>query len=230
MSARYAKHQGITLAGAGELRADTLTRALRHAPHLVAADGGADRVVALGHRPDLVVGDLDSVSDALLQTLTPRQLRPVHTQDDTDFDKALDLIDAPFILATGFSGARLDHTLASMNTLVRHGARKILVDTGHDLCCVLPPALSLVLAPGTRVSLFPMGRVACTSTGLHWPVDGLRFDPGGKIGTSNIATGGPVRLTADAPLMLLLLPEDLMDAVLPALLSAPSWPPPARAR
>jgi len=212
------------------LRGDTLIRALQHAPNLVAADGGADRVVGLGHRPDLVIGDMDSLSDTLRDSLSPAQLRTVTTQDTTDFDKALALIEAPFILAVGFSGARLDHTLAAMTTLIRHADRKIVLDTGHDLCCVLPPELTLSLPVGTRVSLFPMGRVACTSSGLRWPVEGLAFDPAGQIGTSNSTVGGPLHLTADAPRMLLLLPDGLMDAVLPALRSAPSWPPPVPAR
>ncbi|HET8601272.1 MAG TPA: putative cytokinetic ring protein SteA [Segeticoccus sp.] len=35
-------------------------------PVLIGVDGGADAVLDAGHRPDLVVGDLDSVSDAAL--------------------------------------------------------------------------------------------------------------------------------------------------------------------
>lgn len=36
-------------------------------PVLVGVDGGADALVAAGYRPDLIVGDMDSVSDATLQ-------------------------------------------------------------------------------------------------------------------------------------------------------------------
>lgn len=35
-----------------------------HQPVLLGVDGGADALLAAGHRPDLVVGDMDSVSDA----------------------------------------------------------------------------------------------------------------------------------------------------------------------
>lgn len=45
--------------------------ALRHyireyKPILIGVDGGADALVDAGHRPDLIVGDMDSVSDAVL--------------------------------------------------------------------------------------------------------------------------------------------------------------------
>ena len=31
---------------------------------LIGVDGGADALLEAGHRPDLIVGDMDSVSDA----------------------------------------------------------------------------------------------------------------------------------------------------------------------
>ncbi|OLT18561.1 thiamin pyrophosphokinase [Serinicoccus sp. CUA-874] len=45
----------------------TLRPFLREArPVLIGVDGGADALLEMGHRPDLVVGDMDSVSDAAL--------------------------------------------------------------------------------------------------------------------------------------------------------------------
>ena len=230
MSGVYAKAEGITLVGGGELTAQTLERALERAPRLVAADGGADRALALGRRPDLVIGDLDSLSDRLRADLGPERLHHIETQDNTDFDKAIAVIHAPFILAVGFSGARLDHTLAAMNTLTRNPERRVIVDTGHDLCVLLPPSLDMPITEGSRVSLFPMAPVGCTSEGLTWSIDGLPFAPTGKIGTSNMASAGRLRLTADAPAMLLLLPVSEIDALISAVLRAPVWPADARGR
>ena len=49
--------QGVTLAGGGPFGKLALKRALRLAPRLVAADGGADRLLQLGHSPEAVIGD-----------------------------------------------------------------------------------------------------------------------------------------------------------------------------
>jgi len=230
MSAHYAKSDGITLVGGGALDVATLDRALTKAPWLVAADGGADAALALGRRPDLVIGDFDSLSEAARAALGPERLHRVATQDDTDFDKALGAIDAPFILAVGFTGGRLDHTLAAMNTLVRNAHRRVIVDTGADLCLVLPPQMSLAVPPHSRISLFPMGPVRCASQGLVWDTTGLDFNPAGKIGTSNAASGGPVTLGCDRPAMLLLVPVDQFDALFTALDAAPLWQADARAQ
>jgi uncharacterized membrane-anchored protein len=48
-------------------------RALKHYireyhPVLVGVDGGADALIAAGHKPDVIVGDMDAVSDAALAT------------------------------------------------------------------------------------------------------------------------------------------------------------------
>lgn len=223
MSAVYAKPDGITVIGGGVITPQTLSRARHRAPWLVAADGGADAALALGHTPDLVVGDFDSLSARARAALAPDRLHRVETQDDTDFDKTLAAIEAPFVLAVGFSGARLDHTLAAMNTLVRNAHRRVILDTGFDLCVVLPSALTMPLARDSRVSLFPMGPVRCTSQGLEWPVAGLALTPLGRIGTSNRATGETLHLTCDAPAMLLMLPVSELDALLDALRAAPRW-------
>jgi thiamine pyrophosphokinase len=99
-----------------------------------------------------------------------------------------------------------------MNALVKHAAQAVVLVGGDDLCFLCPPELALDLAPGTRVSLFPMGPVQGASEGLRWPIAGLAFSPDARIGTSNLALG-PVRLAFDAPRMLLILPEALLGQV-----------------
>lgn len=58
----------------------TLRPFIREAkPVLIGVDGGADALVELGYRPDLVIGDMDSVSDA---TLTSGAEIVVHAYQD----------------------------------------------------------------------------------------------------------------------------------------------------
>jgi thiamine pyrophosphokinase len=76
------------------------------------------------------------------------------------------------------------------------------------------------LPVGTRLSLFPLGAVSGTSDGLRWPIDGLSFAPDGTIGTSNEVTG-PVHLTMNAPKMLIILPAEMLEAVMQAMVETP---------
>ncbi|NSY38375.1 thiamine diphosphokinase [Leisingera sp. ANG59] len=203
----------ITLVGGGEVVPGALAEALALAPVLVAADGGAAAALAAGHVPRAVIGDFDSLSDAVRAQLPPESLHPVAEQDSTDFDKALRLIAAPAVLAVGFLGARVDHQLAAFSTLVQ----------GHETPCVLvgetevafhlTRAVDLPARAGEVVSLFPMQEVTGRSEGLEWPIDGLRMSPMGRIGTSNRATG-PVRLVPEGPGLLAIVPRRLLADVL----------------
>ncbi len=145
---------------------------------------------------------------------------PILEQMTTDFDKALRSVDAPFTLALGFAGARIDHGLAVLNSLVRHPDRRCLVIGPRDVVFHAPARLQLALRRGDRFSLFPMAPVTAESTGLDWPTGGIAFAPHGMIGTSNRVTEGPVTLAMDGPGMLVILPRTRLDAALTALLAA----------
>lgn len=203
----------VTLLGGGELDPRDLATALRLAPRLVAADAGAGAALRLGHLPDAVIGDFDSLAEEDRRAIPAERLHRVAEQETTDFDKCLRLVEAPLFLCLGFTGARVDHELAVYNALVRHGTRRALVIGGADLCCHADREMTLTLAPGSRLSLFPLAPVTGRSEGLEWPIEGLHFAPGGRIGTSNRVTG-PVRLAFDAPGMLVILPKTALPAVL----------------
>lgn len=217
---------GVTLVGGAPVSRASFQLALKRAPRLVAADGGADRALAAGHRPEAVIGDFDSISHAARASLGPDRMFPIAEQLTTDFDKVLRSVAAPFTLALGFTGARIDHGLAVFNTLVRHADRRCLVLGARDVVFHCPPQLILRLAPGDRLSLFPLAPVTGRSTGLEWPIDGLTLAPDGMIGTSNRVASREVRLAVDGPGLLVILPRARLDAALRSLLGEGWRPPP----
>lgn len=208
----------ITILGGGAVNHSDLARALDLAPSLVAADGGADIALAAGHTPDAVIGDFDSISAAARAAIPKDRQFPVAEQDSTDFEKCLRSVKARLILGVGFLGDRFDHALAALNTLVRYPHKRTILIGDDDICFVCPRRLDLDLPAGTRFSLFPMAPVAGQSDGLRWPIDGIAFAPGGRIGTSNEVTG-PVRLTMDGPGMTVLLPVEFLTPVAEALMA-----------
>lgn len=212
----------VTLVGAGAFRRDALEAALRLAPLLVAADGGANKAVRTGRIPDRVIGDLDSVTAATRAAIPAGRFLHVAEQETTDFEKCLTRIEAPFILGLGFAGPRADHTLAAWNALVRHPSRRCMILTAKDVAFAAPPRIALDLARGTRVSLFPMAPVAADSRGLRWPLGGLDFRPDGRIGTSNRADGA-VEIACAEPGMLVILPLAALAAAIAGLTRAEAW-------
>jgi thiamine pyrophosphokinase len=206
----------VTLLGGGEATAGDLSEALSIAPILVAADSGADTALKYGHVPNAVIGELDSVSKATQTTLPNKDIHLIADQDSTDFDKALRSIDAPLVVGVGLLGARLDHTLAVLNTLITRPSPTCLLLGAMDVVFALPESCVLDLTPGTRVSLFPLRPVHGRSTGLKWPLDGLSFEPGGQIGTSNEATG-PVQIRMEGAGTIMLLPRACLPLAIDAL-------------
>lgn len=205
---------GVTLAGGGPFSGVALARARARAAYVAAADGGADRLIALGADPMAVIGDLDSISSRARAQLGARVLH-IPDQDSTDFDKAMGQIKAPFILALGFMGGRADHGLAVFSGLVRAAHQTCILIGPKDLVFLAPLEMQLNLVRGTRLSLFPMGAVRGQSQGLNWPIDGIDFAPDGVIGTSN-RVSGPVFLQFNARKMLVILPVSQLDPVLQA--------------
>ena len=64
----------VTLVGGGHLGLEDLNEALRHAPVLVAADGGAGAALEQGHVPEAVIGDFDSLPEAVQNRLPAENL------------------------------------------------------------------------------------------------------------------------------------------------------------
>lgn len=212
--------QTVCLVGSGQVSAQTFSQISALCPILVAADGAAQAALDFGRVPDAVIGDFDSFPADLRSRIPADRLHTVPEQITTDFEKCLTHIDAPLILGVGFSGARLDHELACYNAIARHPDRSCILVGDHDLCFHAPPFLDLPVAPGTRVSLFPLTEITGRSEGLEWPLDGIVLSPVGRIGTSNTAQGQGVRVWMDRPGMLVILPAECLDVASAALKSA----------
>ncbi|MGQ0565710.1 MAG: thiamine diphosphokinase [Gemmobacter sp.] len=206
---------GVTLVAGGPVTGRDLGMALARAPVLVAADGGADRALALGAVPVAVIGDFDSIGPAARARLAG-VCHEVAEQETTDFDKALRSIRAPFVIALGVLGGRVDHELAALSALAGQ-AMPVVALGREDVVFAAPADLTLRLRAGDRLSLYPLGPVTGQSRGLDWPIDGLVLSPQGRLGTSNRVTAGTVTLAFDAPGTLVILPRARLDAALRAL-------------
>lgn len=216
----------VTLVGGAKSCMQALEEALKIAPVCVAVDGGAETALKADIQIRALIGDFDSVTPTQLSQIPPDRHFKVSEQETTDFDKALRMVDAPLLIAVGFTGGRIDHQLGVFHALVRAAHVPCILLTSREIILVAPPRITVPTALGDVVSIFPMAQMTGTSTGLEWPVDGVILDPLARIGTSNRALG-PVTLSCDSPHGLLILPRRLIRQVA-AILCAPDavgWPP-----
>jgi thiamine pyrophosphokinase len=220
----------LTIIGGGDCTVDDIALARTIAPTCVAADGGAHIALSTGVTLAAVIGDMDTISKEARAQIPDENFHQIAEQDSTDFDKVLRHISTPLAVAVGFSGGQVDHALAALHTLAVYSHKRVVLLGERDIVFLCPPHMDLPLEADTRVSLFPLGPVRGTSTGLHWPIDGIDFAPGYRSGTSNKATGD-ITVTVESPNMLCILPRRFIRQVASSLAGpdAPAqWPVRAR--
>ncbi len=176
-------------------------RWIRSGDLVIGADGGAAQALARGWTPRVVVGDMDSLTEANRSRLEGQGcefIRHPRAKDETDLELALTYAveqGAEEIVILGALGGRMDHTLANVLLLalplLRHVTARIA--RGGEEVLLLRGGQSIRLdgIKGDRVSLLPVEGDACgvTTRGLAWPLNGdtLRF--GFSRGVSNEMTG-----------------------------------------
>jgi thiamine pyrophosphokinase len=179
---------------------------------ILAADGGARLALACDLVPDVVVGDLDSLTPDEVADLRARgvaiEQHPAG-KDETDLELTLlAAVDrgAAWLRVIGGVGGRIDQTLANIYllTLPALADRDVrLVAGDQTLWLVGPGDHALDGAPGDTISLIPLaGDVQnVRSANLEYPLRGetLRFGP--ARGVSNVITGQPARVSLDAGLL-----------------------------
>jgi thiamine pyrophosphokinase len=172
---------------------------LKDAIALIAADGGVRHLLALDCLPDILVGDMDSLSSA--EEAQIAEVEKVHhpaAKDETDLELALAHASGVYegkILVFGAFGGRVDQTLANTFLLAHpalNGRRVELVGRRQRLWMITPQMGSVTIAgqAGDKVSLLPCGqnaRIARTAN-LRWPLTGQVLAFGPARGVSNEMT------------------------------------------
>ena len=171
---------------------------------ILCADGGSRHALDMGLRPDLVVGDLDSLSSADRARISQLGCAiQQHPADKNETDLELALLHAVThypdheVLILGGFGGRFDHMLANVLLLAhpRLLGRPIrFVDDRQSawlLAADPPPGETTIAgAPGDVVSLLPLGGPAyvASTTGLRWPLRNETLAFGATRGVSNEMT------------------------------------------
>jgi len=213
----------VTLVGGGAVERADFEAARALAPHVVAADGGANALAGLGAQAHAVIGDMDSVADLEAHRAGGALIRHLAEQHTTDFEKCLYATRAPYYLGVGFTGRRFDHTLAALHVLLRRAESRAALIGEEEVIFLAPRIWRARLAPGARVSIAPLRPVvALASSGLEWPLDGLALSMGERIGTSNRAAAAEVSVEFDRMGAAIMVEKRFLAAVVDSALSIPA--------
>lgn len=206
--------RAVVVAGSS-LGAELDPGVLASADLLVAVDGGAGAVVAAGVLPSVVVGDMDSVSQAALYELKARGVEVVllpTAKDETDTEAALRLAverGADELLVFGaLGGPRLDHLVGNLLLLTSPWLADVavfLVDIEHEVFLVKNDVV-FAGTPGDLISLLPLTPEVhnVRTQGLLYPLNGEFLFQSSTRGISNEMMGREARVTHGDGLLLLI--------------------------
>lgn len=182
---------------------ELLGQLLEWSPFVVVLDSAIHRVLDLGIKVDVLLGDFDRNLD--LEAIQARQypLEIVHTPDQNkhDLDKAYEyLIEKgfPAVNVIWATGRRADHTMTNITNLVRYSdALKIVLLDDYSKIFRLPNHYEKWYPAQTPISLIPVGEVTQISTeGLVYNLQEESLTLGYRTGSSNeTAQDGFVKIT-----------------------------------
>lgn len=180
---------------------------------VIAADGGMRHILALGRRPHILVGDLDSLPEGVeddLRSSAVETIRHPAAKDATDLELALLLAGQRFpqaeILIFGGIGGRLDQTLANILLLAHPDliGKSIRFVERRETAWLVTGETEIIGRQGDTVSLIPLAgpvRVIAT-TGLAWPLREEKLDFGPARGISNEMSSDRATVTLESGLIL----------------------------
>ena len=157
---------------------------------IIAADGGYATLKKLNIKPDLVVGDFDSLGTVPKDESVIKH--PVK-KDDTDTLLAVKIgLEKGFkkFVIYGAVGGRLDHTIASLQTatfIAENGGRAYICDSTHTITVIKNSSISFKKKSSGIVSLFALSGIAegVTIDGLLYTLNDARLTPDFPLGVSN---------------------------------------------
>jgi thiamine pyrophosphokinase len=166
---------------------------------IVAADGGADRAIKLCLLPNVIIGDLDSLTENFAKTHPNTTIIKKTSQDLNDLEKVLIYCKdqgAQRIIAIGITGGRTDHILNNFSVLAKYCSHfDISIIEKKSTIKLVQKELLLQCERGQTISLIPLGKVEGIETkGLKYPLNNETLQLCVREGASNEATEDQVRI------------------------------------
>ena len=149
--------------------------------------------------PNLVIGDLDSISKNAKNKMGKEKLLKVSRQDNTDLEKGLDFaryFKVPSITIICAQGGRLDFTLSNFSSVFNYiDKAEIIFKT--NTCDIYPlnKSTKFECKKGAKISLIPMGNTTgLTLKNLKYSLKNATFKIG-QTAVSNIALKNTFEVT-----------------------------------
>lgn len=191
---RDAQEPALIIANGEACSFELLGELLEWSPLVIVLDSAINRVLELGIKVDVLLGDFDRDFDAekIRQAQYPIDIIYAPDQNKTDLEKAFDYLigrDFPAVNVVWATGRRADHTITNITCVVRYREQlKIVLLDDYSKVFLLPRTYEKWYPVGTPISLIPIGKVdGITTNNLKYSLDNESLMMGYRSGSSNEA-------------------------------------------
>ncbi|MBU5426487.1 thiamine diphosphokinase [Tissierella pigra] len=172
-----------------------LKEIINEVDYIICADGGMEHLMKINKLPNVILGDLDSISKLTLEYIVNKNI-PIEKyssiKDSTDTELAMEyLIDrgCDEIVLMGVTGTRQDHTMASillLDTLYNRGIKANIVDD-NNIIYLTDNYLEIEHLEGHYTSVIPISNtgIIVSLKGFFYNLDNKLIPFGSTLGISN---------------------------------------------
>lgn len=202
----------LIIANGEACSAELLNQLLEWNPLVVVLDSAITRVLELGIKVDILIGDFDRGFNYhdYKELQYPIEIIKLDEQNTYDIDKALNYLinrNIPAANIVWATGKRMDHTITNITNLIKYqDVIKLVMIDDYSKIFPLPKKYVKWYPKGTILSLVPVGTVNGISTkNLKYELNNDALILGFKPGTSNeVLADGLVEITYDTGYLLLM--------------------------
>jgi thiamine pyrophosphokinase len=182
----------LIIANGAACSEELMGQLLEWSPLVIVLDSAIERVLDLGIKVDVLLGDFDRNlnPEVYIEQQYPLEIIHAPNQNKTDLEKAFDYLIEKGHKAVNViwaTGKRADHTLTNMTTIVQYRNQlKIVVLDDHSKVFLLPHKFDKWYTANTTLSLIPVGKVSGIHTqNLMYALQNETLELGYRTGTSN---------------------------------------------
>ncbi|NLL04244.1 MAG: thiamine diphosphokinase [Clostridiaceae bacterium] len=165
------------------------------AQFIICVDGGAKHIRKFGLVPDILIGDLDSISKEDLDYFKDLKVKIIKYPSQkamTDTEIAVNyVVDNGYkeVVIIGGIGTRIDHSLANiflLKQMLDKGIKGTLANEKNEIT-LIKDGIKIKKEKGAKLTLLPLTKVVegITTKGLYYPLDCEDIELGSSRGVSN---------------------------------------------
>jgi thiamine pyrophosphokinase len=209
---REAQEPALIIANGESCSSELIGQLLEWSPFIVVLDGALERVLQLGIKFDVVLGDFDHQSLEQVRAQIPPDtiIEFVPDQEKSDLEKGIEFLIQRNFKAVNIiwaTGKRSDHYINNIAILARYNSQinQVMLDN-HSRIYPINSGFKKFYSEGSNLSLIPLNKVQNIVTdNLVWNLNGRTLEyPYNTSSSNKVLNSGIVTISFDSGFMLMM--------------------------